>query len=91
MIPGTKARNLNQKVSGMFGEGKEGRTHSNGVHGDVVFLAVCDCLQQLWAVVRFSICDNDHHLLSAGTASALERFRPEEQRRRCERTRPDRS
>lgn len=58
----------------MFGEGEDRRTHSDGVHGDVVPLAVGDGLRQLQTVVRFSVRDYDHHFLCAGTAAAFERL-----------------
>lgn len=61
-------------------EGKEGGTHSDGVHGYVVSLAVGDGLQQLRTVMRFSISDHDHHLLSSGPAASLEPLRPARQR-----------
>lgn len=63
-------------LAGYFGgvEGKDGRTHSDGVHGDVVSLAVSDGLQQLWTVMRFSIGDHDHHFLSARPAAAFKRL-----------------
>lgn len=68
----------------VFGAANEGRTHSDGVHGDVVSLAIGDDLQQLRTVVRLSVRDHNHHLLSARPAAALERLQPAGQRRQCE-------
>lgn len=50
-------------------------THRHGVSGDVVPLAVLDHLLQVWAVVGFSICDDNHYSLCPFPATFPKRFR----------------
>lgn len=48
---------------------KEGGTYGNGVSGDSVFFAFLDDMLQIRTVVRFTVCDDNHDLLSSSSAS----------------------
>lgn len=55
---------------------RDRRTHSDGIHGDVVRLTVLHGLLQVRAVVGFTIRDHEHHFLSPFPTSPFKSLCP---------------
>ncbi len=51
---------------------KEALTHRNTVQGDIILLAFLHDFPQVWAVVRFSISDDNHDFLGIWATSVFE-------------------